>query len=182
MDAITSIGKKLNGNEQRDAIHVAIASVEAGHDLLPGQRVRMVTIGGKQQAYLGYADEPHEGVVDPYLAEPVKEGERFWLFLIPGSIIGLRHDWAHPAFPSSAVNLDKAISEKWLRDYANRYSANYEEMISGAADGNGYCFGDDDGPPNYRGIEGEFWQHIENVTGRKFDGKHRDDTPFRCAC
>jgi hypothetical protein len=27
----------------------------------------------------------------------VKEGEEFWMFLPPGSVTGLRHEWTHPA-------------------------------------------------------------------------------------
>lgn len=42
---------------------------------------------------------PGIGVVDPWLLEPVKTGERFWLLVNPGAVAELHHEWEHPAFP-----------------------------------------------------------------------------------
>lgn len=88
-----NIGHLIEGQAFRDAIHVAVAPVEAGEDLPPGQRVALHS--GK-----AYADvwEKCIGIVDPFLKELVQKGERFWLFLYPGSIESLRHVWTHPAF------------------------------------------------------------------------------------
>lgn len=179
---LENIGKLLGDGHKKDAIHIAVAPVIAGHDLRPGQRVRVSHIGGKAMAWECDDDEKCDGAVDPFLSGDVKDGQRFFLFLTPGTITGLRHDWTHPAFPSTSAATDTAESERWLRDYAERYRADYEEMLSGAVSRDGYCFGDDDGPPQYRGAEEEFWRHIENVTGKRFDSEHREATNFRCAC
>lgn len=94
-DIEPQLGKLIeNGETRRDAIHVAIAPAEASEDLQPGQHVGLD--GGPDHAW-GKADKKI-GIVDPYLTDTVKKGERFWLFLYPGTVIGMRHYWKHPSF------------------------------------------------------------------------------------
>lgn len=112
----------------------------------------------------------------------------FWLCLKPGSVTSIRHDWTSPVFPSSTMprsaSPDFQESERWLKDYAKRYSADYSSMVAGALSGDGYCFGNDDGPPNYRdeSTRAEFWYHIEVVSGKHLTPDHKENTYFRCAC
>ncbi len=89
-----NIGQLITGEAARDAIHVAVAPVVAGEDLNPGVRVGLHSDGKVyKECRVGYI-----GAVDPYLPEMVREGERFWLFLKPGSVTSLRHVWTHPSF------------------------------------------------------------------------------------
>ena len=78
----------------KDAIHVPVACVIAGLDLSAGEKV---LIGGGVALRL-VSGEP-TGIVDPFLVNGVKRGHRFWLFLRPGSIENLRHEWDHDDFP-----------------------------------------------------------------------------------
>lgn len=94
-----------NGDRRRDAIHIAVAPVTAVERLVPGQHVGLVQEGNMD--LVGPSAE-HIGVVDPFLTEEVEAGQRFWLFLYPGAITGLRHVWTHPAFTAAAA----AIKEK----------------------------------------------------------------------
>ena len=185
-DTQAKIGKLVTADEGRDAIHIAVVPLIAAEDLEPGTRVRTSNWHWDTPPVVkGYATDGDaaDGIVDPFLTETVKEGERFWLFLLPNTITGLRHDWSHPSFPTDKPKgADAEVSEKWLRDYADRYRADYDRMIEGSVSRQGYCFGDDDGPPSYTSAGAEFWHHIEVVTGRKFSDEHRENTPFRCAC
>src|SRR5262245_32401756 len=86
------LGQPPGENDRRDAIHIAIAPVTASGELRPGQHVGPLP-GGR----FGGVEEPI-GIVDPFLREPVRDGQLFWLCLYPYTITSLRHVWTHPAF------------------------------------------------------------------------------------
>ncbi len=94
------LGQLVEGDAHRDAVHVAVAPCVAGEWLEPGDRVFLGVANGR--AYLLTTAYPHTGVgvgiVDPFLSAGIKEGERFWLCLYPGTVTSLRHVWTHPAF------------------------------------------------------------------------------------
>jgi hypothetical protein len=96
-----------DGDRRRDAIHIAVAPVTAAERLAPGQHVGLVREGSTE---LVGPCENAIGVVDPFLAGDVEPGQRFWLFLYPGTVTSLRHVWTHPAFTAAA----NAIKEKVL--------------------------------------------------------------------
>lgn len=100
-----TVGKLLTGSEGRDAIHFALAPIAAGVPLEPGQHVGLFSDGTAKPT------SPHIGIVDPFLRSPVERGQRFWLFLYPNTITGLRHVWTHPAFPSAAARLEAMAHE-----------------------------------------------------------------------
>ncbi|MEZ6122938.1 MAG: hypothetical protein R3C49_07150 [Planctomycetaceae bacterium] len=94
-----------DGDRRRDAIHIAIAPVTAVELLCPGQHVGLVRSDSYE--FVGRSPEP-VGIVDPFLKSAVEPGQRFWLFLYPNSVTGLRHVWTHPAFTSVA----RSVTEK----------------------------------------------------------------------
>ena len=94
-----------DGDRRRDAIHIAVAPVTAAERLAPGQHVGLIQEGNLE--LVGPCDNCI-GIVDPFLTAVVETGERFWLFLYPGTITGLRHVWTHPTFTAAAA----AVREK----------------------------------------------------------------------
>jgi hypothetical protein len=93
------LGQLIDSTAGRDAIHVAIAPVEAGEGLRPGERVGVAVIGDRFIASRNA--EPKLGIIDPFLTETVPAGKRCYICLFPGTITGLRHVWMHPAFQRS---------------------------------------------------------------------------------
>jgi hypothetical protein len=93
MKDVPNIGQPPGDDAKRDAIHVAVLPMVATNNLVPGQRLR-------------------NGIVDPFRTDPViLPGERFWLFLYPGTVTGLRHVWTHPAFADEPELPTKSRSE-----------------------------------------------------------------------
>jgi hypothetical protein len=95
------LGQIINKHQERDAIHIAVVPVMADEMLRPGQKVVATNYmgdGGRIVRKLtGEEHNIHIGVIDPFLTVPVLRGQRCWLYLNPGSITSLRHDWTHPS-------------------------------------------------------------------------------------
>lgn len=186
------IGKLITGPANRDAIHVAVAPVIAAEPLMPGMWIGFAKEGDCElvRAYIEGVPgrESRIGIVDPFMLEHVPLGGRFWMFLIPGSIVSLRHDWTHPKFaneenPSGFRSpvLDKAASEEWLRSFCAKSDCPPYEIVIAAAVGDpveevgnyGRAYENDgeylyfNGREAHSKIPNEFWGHVESVTGKK---------------
>ncbi len=196
MSGDIGIGKLVTSPQARDAIHVAVAPVKATEMLWPGQPVRLVP-GYEDQAQAAIRGVDAIGIVDPFLTEGVFPGQCFWMFLLPGTITSLRHDWTHPAFAeasaatataAAAPTSAKEESEAWLRAFVARSDCpDYETVVAAACamahdphewDRYYLHFSGMDAHGN---IPPEFWDHMEVVTGRKFLPEGRPEY-FSCSC
>lgn len=182
-DALETLGTVITENEKRDAIHLAVEPVVAGCWLYPGAHIGIASDG------LAYGKGPKFiGIVDPFLTEPVKKGERFWLVVYPRQITSLRHVWTHPD-----IDIDhktrpiskKEASEIWLRNFiATNDCPDYETLIAGALDNSKSWDADYlhfNGDDAHGDIPPEFWDHIENVTERTIPNDQRAKY-FSCSC
>lgn len=172
---------------ERDCVHVAVCPVEVMESLLPGARVGFWNKNPCRVVGVG-PEVPCVGVLDPFLNCPIPEGSRCWLFLLPGSISGLRHHWSHGAFDG-----DRVESERWLREYAvrfKRYSVDasgnfcaekaFEDLMEGLRHGELIYTGSD-----CHGLfdvedAAELRSHAECWLGRRLEGW--EDFTFSCSC
>jgi hypothetical protein len=181
-DTQFSIGKLHTEAHERDAIHFAVMPVVANEGLKPGQHIGF-TDGGYQVTAAPAAPYKTIGIVDPFLAKPVKKGERFWMVLYPNTITGLKHVWSHPDIASDGRGVGTE-SEKWLRDFADAVDADYHEMMNVAAS---HCgdnqWGDyliEGGKWEGQSTPEEFWTHYAAVTGKTPKGGPTGI--FSCSC
>ena len=166
------LGQILIGENNRDAIHIAIAPVVASEPLRPGQRVGFVNDGS---VIVGQSRNPI-GIIDPFLSADVQRGEQCWMFLLPNTITSLRHEWTHPAFVSSQLQpCHHAVeSEVWLRELAAEIGSTYEALMRAIPTGRIHT-GDNE---MYGCRESEDVQrHYQNVTGVSVGAVY-----FSCAC
>jgi len=193
------LGQIIDDKQQRDAIHIAVAPVVAVETLYPGQHIGFVD---DAKTRVGTAAANRIGIVDPFLSEAVQPEQRFWMFLYPGTITSLRHDWTHPAFADAAPSKgappqllpDKAVSEAWLRDFCRMSDCPEYETVMKAIQGEfenhdpsyyssgGYIDNEYlhfDGRDAHAEIPDEFWTHAEIVLGKKLPLKPRS---FSCSC
>lgn len=178
-----TLGKIIDANQHRDAIHMAIAPVECGDDeLFPGQHIGIVPGRNKVSANL-----IPQGVVDPFLKGRVVKGQHFYMFLYPQTVTGMRHEWQHPAFPTVvSVDVDRqkeiAESTEWMNDFAKEVELTFEEVINAgldAKDGEIFCFDSDSKSEYANDHDNEFWNHFTVITGKS---RPSIRVYWRCAC
>ena len=119
----------------RDAIHVAVIAVRAGDTLRPAQHVYRGVDGTFYPEGYNSMSGPAIGVVDPYLKQnSVNKGTYFWLFLYPGSITSLSHQWTHPAFGAADLAPDSVIAQAAARvkEFAGLIGQSYDKLMGHA--------------------------------------------------
>ena len=177
-------GELITTNEvTRDAIHIATLSVTAGEVLKPGDLISFIEndnneVVGKTTRELGAV-----GIVDPFLAQRVKQGQRFWMFLFPRTITSLRHNWSHPGIDNRLELIERmqfGDSKIRLRAFAEDIGVEYDELIERARyfqqTGDYWSEGG-----RFEGVNtyDEFWDDWKKVTGGEVN-----DTGgfFSCSC
>lgn len=107
------LGQLCGPLAQKDAIHIAIAPVECGERLSPGQVIGFVK--GSQTVVTGNP-KVALGIIDPYLVNNLKKGDWCYMLMFPNTITSLRHEWTHPAFqkqsPKKLKNLKVSKKDK----------------------------------------------------------------------
>jgi hypothetical protein len=163
-------GRLITGDETRDAVHVAVAPVVAGHTIVPGSHIGFVM---NDNTTVGTLASKHIGIADPFLTSTIKKGDKFWMFLYPNTITSLRHNWTHPDFPDSDEVIGK--SKAWIERWAAGYGMSYQMALEAGRNRDFFV-----GEVCYDNIPVEFWDNYEIVTGEKVQDK--EGHHFHCAC
>lgn len=184
------LGQLAPENAGRDAVHVAVVPAVAGERLRPGEQVGFV--GDTLVA----VDKGAVGIVDPFLTKHVNKGQRFYLCLYPGTVTSLRHAWNHPSFPAEQAlpsfadvirgeRGEKAQSELWLRQYAQRMNPYdgpdkaYENLMDGLRSGALTAHGTEVWQWSDLDDADELQRHAEIVLGRTVNLRA---FTFSCSC
>lgn len=192
MDKTTpKVGTILKGDEQRDAIHMALAPVVADEEIVPGQH-----IGLKADGTASGHSAKAIGIVDPFLTSNIRKGQRFYLWLYPNTITSLHHHWSHPAFGDTppfktAIEASDrgAESRRIIEAIAGQCGVSYKRLMESAErwvddSGNytGYThMGENE---DYKDVDdwGLFWKHYEIVTGETIPDSVPRHSFFSCSC
>ena len=190
-------------NPPRDAIHVAVFPMIAGEDHLhAGQKVR-IKRGTTNVALRADYNEPEGGmssmptdgdaigVVDPFIGgwSSIRKGQGFYCFLTPGTVTGMQHHWKHTLIDNPIETTNE--HEAWLLDFAEKYNFDYNTMVAEAISTDKSQWGryvvargvDLHGADDLDAGELEaFWQHIEGLSGKTFDDKHKENLGWSCSC
>lgn len=177
------LGRIITTEQNRDAIHIAVAPVIAAHTLISGRHVG-IDQHGQATEHTG----SQIGIVDPFLRVTVEKGQTFWLFLYPGTITSLRHEWAHPAFGAEEkVIVETSTSEKWMRAWSVQhmgkdYYGDREKLTEEEAYGNAITAGHTLNVGPYEDsrdhIDSTWWSHWSIITGEV----KPEDAYFSCSC
>lgn len=169
---------------ERDAVHIAVIPVIAAEPLVPGDSVCLVE-GESITVKRCYADV-RLGVVDPFITSNIEPGDEFYLFLEPGSITSLRHNWEHSAFePKTEINPDKIHAKKVLEAISENCGMSLDEMMEAAnrwADYSEYTFENTEQYKNLTINEWKnFWEAYQIYAKRNIS-KNQQQNFFTCAC
>lgn len=169
------LGTLPESNASRDAIHVAVIPVIAGEMLRPGQRV------GVKDGIAKPSDKVH-GIVDPYLTDVVPKDASFWLCLLPGTVMGMRHHWLHDDFVCK-VETDSDRHKAKAIEIAKMCDKSYDELMDDARtyeQAGEYIY---DNSEAYKHVTSEdweaFWKHYNEVEGRE---STESWAPYTCSC
>lgn len=175
------LGQLVTAEATRDAVHIAVVPVTAAVVIIPGQRVN------KDGLPLGEL----VGIVDPFLPDVVRPGQRFYLCLYPESVTGMTHHWTHPAFDGSHEPAEpppgRAASMKWIADFAPTFGLTYDGLMEAARrrlefDEHIIEQGSDGWRDEFYEQAETFWRHYEVVTGTKVTEDKQTANPFCCNC
>lgn len=178
---------------RRDAVHVAIipAVVADKEGVKPGTEVGLYREDDDWYATARSTGEKI-GVVDPFCRWPVAKGERVWVCLYPGSVVGLRHHYYHKTLDAGNPECRKAVAWNYLQNVADRMGVSLGDLLG---DLDEYLHRDPETRVVVSDVALEVWNSLDidefwDAVGVVLDSPDAQAVkqnpqrryPFRCAC
>lgn len=187
METVPKLDNLVVGPASRDAVHIAVIPVKAAGDIYytskgikPGMHVG---INEEGEACKPSKVNPAIGIIDPFLKTTIEYDSRFYVFLYPGTITGLRHEWTHPGLDGESN--EKKEAEVWLRWFAGEVGISYEKLMKAGEDWlllEEYTSLSHDTPSCVYDDKEEFWKHWSIVTDINVPDYKKEETFFSCSC
>jgi hypothetical protein len=180
-DTITKLGKLQMSDQGRDAIHIAVLTMQAKEEIYAYGLQGVDRFGG-------IVRPDHEiaiGIVDPFLPQDtqISPGEWFYVYLKPGTISGLKHVWSHAEFGEEGPKPVTRAMERIQRFCASVGIQTGDFLgvfVKGSAGSltlrDDYIHASEDA---YGEIPEEILRDVEEVTGKTLT---RRPTHFSCSC
>lgn len=149
---------------EKDAIHVPILPATAGERIMPGALVGINNAGYAVNEARGI------GVADPFIKRAIERDENFYLWLRPGTVKNLRHDWDHPVLEGIKDSRAFERAEIAIKEFAGILDVSLEELLEAAeesTDGSLYFSRDIYYPADTQ--VAEFWRAHKAVYGSKIE-------------
>lgn len=186
-DYVPKLGELVREGDARDAIHIAVVPVVVARGMSPGEHVGVVIPFGSDGPLVDSLMEERDfiGIIDPFLKARVKRGQRCWMMLYPGSVIGLRHQYRHPVLDHEEIKREtieklSGASRKFITQCATEIGLDYDEIMKCAAQwlATGEEVNHDPSMSSTFNFD-QFWGHYEIVTGTKVRDDQKQDF-FTC--
>jgi len=179
------LGKLVRTKDsERDAIHIAIISVTADCTLKPGVDVAVIA---RNDDFFATIEGYTVGIVDPFLKQDVKKGERFHVLLYPNTVTSLKHSWTHPSIKDIPKPESKDIqrAKAYLEEFASSNRISYQELLDILYEANdeGYynCGSAEDLQDSLNCDKENLLFYYSIVSGKQLN-RDKDDVWFGCAC
>ena len=198
----TEVGKLIKDEwtPERDAIHIAVLPAKAAQRLYSRDRVDVFRLDGEWCAFCPMEGPDYDqdqdgpsgiGIIDPYLKYPLEKGDRFWVFVDPGTITDMTHAWQHPSLRFDTADEPDSrnaeeVSLAFMEKLGNVLHLTPNEMIKAGLEYQATWEHHElkiSTPYEFVCREGsfdDFWKHWSILTGRTVD--KNNSSPFSCRC
>ena len=188
-DQVAYLGRLIPNDvcPDRDCIHLAVIPMIAGEDYMDrGCRIKLKYNTTDVALLEEYNEKDIVGIVDPFLKEfRVHKGQKFWCYLLPNSITGMRHHWQHTKFDEPKE--DVGSSESWIREFCDTWNFDYDELVTNAHKKGDWRYvtamGIDLHSVGELGKDHDlFWMHLEKLNKTTYSEEHREGMGWSCSC